>query len=393
MLPILGAQMDMLAKTVRAAYRRITADRCAGLAWCARAGIVLVMSASSIAPLGAQGRQTMGVSRADLFIAAFGPSSNNKALRTSALEMQEQVRLAFYAIDSTRAQMAAGMLSEDVGNRAIDGFETTIRNYVQDHSNDALIKASLGQAADIPAIARVLSGVVSVARQDSLMGREALAQQAQAQLTRVLTTFSQKFSDTCQQQSFPVEVALGLQRQNDMMGTGISLSHCAYRKYSADISSQGVQYHFEACTAFGEGEWDLTIAGNVSFKIGKATARLMTNGWVPASGVWEVQVTSRLGYTDDLGGSVDLVSEEVEETPAPAAAPNDAGPLARPNHWPKASPSSGRSPLPQKITIQKLRMETIDIIPGRGGPGYNGTGRWAEAEIRRGLDQACTPKK
>src|SRR6185437_7663542 len=79
------------------------------------------------------------VSRADLFIATFGPSSNNQGLRTSRLEQEEQVKLAFYGIDATRARVAAGELSEADGSRITEGFESTIRNYVHDRSQDALI--------------------------------------------------------------------------------------------------------------------------------------------------------------------------------------------------------------------------------------------------------------
>jgi hypothetical protein len=217
------------------------------------------------------------------------------------------------------------------------------------------------------------------------MGREEAAQQAQAQMVRVLTTFSQRFAETCDQQTFPVEVALGLERQNELMGTGISLLHCAKRKYSADIVSQGVQYHLETCTALGEGTWDLSINGLMR---GSGHASLPPSG----RGMWEANTTFRspvngIVVTDEWIASLELVREEVPAAPASAAPPDDAGPLARPNGWEKQPVVSPRQPL-EKVTIQKLRMETINMVGG--GRGYMGTGPWAEAEIRRGLDQPCS---
>jgi hypothetical protein len=318
------------------------------------------------------------VSRADLFIATFGPSSNNQGLRTSRLEQEEQVKLAFYGIDATRARVAAGELSDADGWRITEGFESTIRNYVHDRSQDALIKSAAGRASDIPAISQLLSGVLGVARQDGLMGREELALEAQQQMVRALRTFSQSFASTCEQQDFPAEVALGLERQNELLGTGISVIHCANRRVSADISSQGVLYHFETCTLRGDNvddHWDLTISGLVTGK---------GNG---LAGMWEATTMFR-GKSDDWTGDMKLIKEEVEESQRPITVPDDAGPLAKPNGWPK-QPVMGGGSVPQKITLQKLRIQTINMIGN--GRGYMGMGQWAEGVIQH-QDKPCSPR-
>jgi hypothetical protein len=51
----------------------------------------------------------------------------------------------------------------------------------------------------------------------------------------ILKTFSERFAQTCEEQDFPVDVAIELQRQNQLMGTDISLEHCANRLVTADF--------------------------------------------------------------------------------------------------------------------------------------------------------------
>ena len=209
------------------------------------------------------------MSRAEVFIKTFASAVNSRGLRTSQLEQEEQVRLAFYGIDSTRVEIESGRLTEKEGNFIIDGHKQVIRNYVHDKKNEAMLKAATGQVSDIPAINKSLGGLLSVSRQDALMGHEDLAMQAQTEMVKILTTFSQKFADTCEQQNFSIESALVLERQNDFMGTGISLTHCMRRKISAELNMQGVQYRFEICSGLSDffsriqEEWDLKLSGRV----------------------------------------------------------------------------------------------------------------------------------
>src|SRR5688572_21590563 len=160
------------------------------LAEAALAGVMLSMPAAA---QDSASSQRTGVSRADLFIASFGPAASEPALRTSELQMRERVRLAFYGIDATRIEVEKGRLSKEEGDFIIDAgvnragsYMQTLRNYIHDHSNEALILASSGQAQDIPRIAQALGALMGVARQDALMGREEAAQQAQAKMVETL---------------------------------------------------------------------------------------------------------------------------------------------------------------------------------------------------------------
>ncbi len=337
-----------------------------------------------VSPLSAQSAPK-GVSRGDLFIQSFGPSPSSTGLRASRLEQEEQVRLAFYGIDATRVQMEVGSVTEEDGNRYIDGFEQTIRNYTDDRSKEGNIVAAAGQVSDMPAISRQLTGLIGIARQDALLGREELAQEAQARMVNILVTFSQKFAETCDKQDFPPEVALAIERQNQMLGTGISVYHCANRKLTADISKNGVNFHFETCTFLGSDAWKLTLAGLVA---GEGEGDTM---WDPThtagingSGQWSATVRYKNQSFEPFGEMM-LVKQEVPAKNTPVAAPNDAGPNAKPNGWPKQPVPEASSVLPEKVIIEKLRITTIKVTKDY----YAGwADDWAEGEIKH-ENKAC----
>jgi len=313
------------------------------------------------------------MSRADLFIKTFASSGDSKGLRTSQLEQEEQVRLAFYGIDSTRLQIERGKLTENEGNFIIDGHEKVIRNYVHDKTNDAMIKAATGQATDIPTINKSLGGLLSVARQDALLGHEALAMQAQEKMVKVLTTFSQQFAETCQQQTFPIELPLVLERQNLMMGTGISLTHCMNRKVSAELSKLGVQYRFETCSGISDlysllqEKWDLKLSGRV---VGNGVAE---KEWWEAKFLFE-------GHQVEMGGQMKIFTQEVEIKEESVKIPEDAGPNARSN----GRPSAPMPKLPQEP--KKGQVLKIGIAPlyfwNRGVSG-DASDAWIEGEAKR----------
>src|SRR5207244_3935982 len=123
---------------------------------------------------------------------------------------------------------------------------------------------SSGLASDIPRIAKSIGSLMSIARQDALMGREDAAQRAQEKMVEVLKTFSNRFSETCGEQYFPADVALALERQNEILGTGIDLTHCAKRRLSAKLEHTRVRYEWTTCSVDGTGKWKVTISGFIA---------------------------------------------------------------------------------------------------------------------------------
>lgn len=335
---------------------------------------------------------TKQLSRAELFIASFATTGAPKSLRTSELEMQEEVKSAFYNIDFAHKQMDLGIWSKQVGESIIDGFESQIRAYAHHHTNEALVLASSGQAANIPAISQSLGAIMGIARQDALFGREEVAMDAQRKLVQILETFSGKFSETCEKQNFPVEVALALERQNEMMGTGIDLMHCANRRLTAVIERPRLRHEWSTCSTDGSGAWKLKVSGFVSGS-GKSS-RLSALGKRRVLGNWRADQTivgpsfyhRYDGMRVTCAGGLELYSEDKDaEQPALPPVPNDAGPDSRPNHWPKAPVPD--VPERKAIKVGTLRMEAGEVI---GMDGYICPGDWAQADIVVS-DKPCQP--
>lgn len=318
-----------------------------------------------------------GVSQADLFLRAF--SGNKDGLVTIPVGQEQQIRLAFYGIDATYVEIEKGRLTESEGKIIIDRYKQTIDAYVTNRGLKAIEKAQSGQYSDFSAISELLGPLLTVARDDKLKNHEELAKNAQKQMVKVLTTFSKKFAETCQDQSFPVGAAIGLGRQNEMLGTNISLNKCMTRKFTADLSSQGVNYHLESCSdLFNSFVWDVKISG-----------RVVGEGKVTGNKRWEADVIFQ-GRENHSTGNIDFVKEIIEENKEDIKAPNDAGPNAKPNGW-----ASAPVPNPQlarlRIPKDKLRMTTIVLTGERGFEGFTGhLNSWVEAEIIKD-DKPCSP--
>ncbi len=135
--------------------------------------------------------------------------------------MVEQVLLADDGIASIKAQMAAGTMDQHEGEEIIDTFEQTIRSFVRGTANDAIVIASAGQVSDVPKLQKTIAILLGIARQDALMGREELARYGTDQMTEILLTFTTAFVRNCRKQKYKPEFAMGLQRQLELLGTGV----------------------------------------------------------------------------------------------------------------------------------------------------------------------------
>lgn len=213
-------------------------------------------------------------------LAAFVPTPD-QALRMRSLQLQaEQVKLAFHGISSTCAQYLAGTMPRQDADRSLSGFEQTIANFLHDVGNEAVVKAAGGQVADIPAIRQTLTEVGAAGRQAALLGDEALAEQARAKLVDALTTFSRAFAEACFGQTFDPRVALGIARQNDKLGTGIDVTHCANREYTAEGKGADILWTFAHC-GIGAGNWSIRTEGPLH---GRGTGTVEPD----LSGTWSV---------------------------------------------------------------------------------------------------------
>jgi hypothetical protein len=183
---------------------------------------------------------------------AFLPTPE-QALRVRSLELQaEQVKLASYGISSTCEQYLAGKMGKSEADLALSGFEQTISNFLHDVGNDALLLAAKGQVSDMNAIRSTLTDIGATGRQAALLGEDELAEQSRKKLADVLVSFSKTFVEqSCWDQSFDDDLPYSVQRQNELLGTGIDVIPCAKRHFTARASI----LTFESCTVRGVGDW------------------------------------------------------------------------------------------------------------------------------------------
>jgi hypothetical protein len=197
---------------------------------------------------------------------AFLPSTRDQALRIRSLELQaEQVKLAFYGISSTCEQYRAGKMTEKDADLSLSGFEDTIANFIHDLGNQAVATAGRGQVSDMEAIRKSLTDLGGTARQAALFGEEELAMESWHKMTDALVSFSRTFVESCYDQSFDPRIALSMERQNEMLGTGIDLTPCANRKFTAEGKGADILWVFVHCGQ-GPGEWKITTSGPLQGK-------------------------------------------------------------------------------------------------------------------------------
>jgi hypothetical protein len=183
---------------------------------------------------------------------AFVPSPE-QALRMRSLEAEaEQVKLAFYGINTTCEQFVRGTMDREQADIPLQGYEQTIANFLHDVSSDAAVVAARAQVADLDVIRKSLTDIGMTGRQAALLGEDKLAEEARVQMVNTLVRFSGAFVDeTCWDQVFDDELPFSINRQNEMMGTGIDVRPCAQRRFKAVVSP----LTFESCTVRGVGEW------------------------------------------------------------------------------------------------------------------------------------------
>jgi hypothetical protein len=183
---------------------------------------------------------------------AFLPTPEH-TLRMRSLERQAaQVNLAFYGIRSTCEQYLAGKITKNDADLTLSGFEQTIKDFLHDIGNEALLLAAKGQVSDIDAIRSTLTDIGAVGRQAALLGDDALAEQSYKKLVNALVSFSSTFVEhSCWDQSFDDELPYSIQRQNELLGTGIDVLPCAKRRFTAGVGT----LTFESCTVRGVGDW------------------------------------------------------------------------------------------------------------------------------------------
>jgi hypothetical protein len=240
---------------------------------------------------------------------AFLPNTRDQALRMRLLEQQaEQVKLAFYGISSTCEQYRAGKMTQNDADLSLSGFEDTIANFIHDLGNQAVATAGRGQVSDMESIRKALTDMGGTARQAALLGEEELAMESWHKMTDAVVSFSRTFVESCYDQSFDPRIALSMERQNEMLGTGIDLTPCAKRKFTAEGKGADILWLFEHCGQ-GSGEWKITTSGPLQGKgVGTVDPTL--------SGSWYVdESTSEKDVKVVYSGTLSITTKPISGDP------------------------------------------------------------------------------
>ena len=182
----------------------------------------------------------------------FLPAPEQSLRMVRLQEDAAQAQLAFFNISSTCEQYRSGRKSGEEADLILSGDEQRIADFLHDLDNEMTVVASQAQVADMDRVRSSLTQTGAVGRQAALLGEDGLAESSRKQMVETLVRFSQAFVDrTCWSQEFDDELPFSLNRQNDLLGTGIDLRPCAQRRFRAVVPP----LLFESCTVRGVGEW------------------------------------------------------------------------------------------------------------------------------------------
>jgi hypothetical protein len=211
---------------------------------------------------------------------AFAPEASPPSLRVADLrEETEQVLLAKSGLRRTCSDYRAGKLSQADADNILSGFEQTIRDFVHDRGNDALVRAGAGQVAQMDSIRKALTTVAGVGRQAALLGLDPIANDAHATMVKTLNVFDSAFAKDCKNQSFDPDIVLGLLRQEYALGLKNPLEPCAYRLAKLDFRDARQGWSIHHC-GLGYGEW-----------------KFQGSGWLTGSGTGQTDVLGNGNYS------------------------------------------------------------------------------------------------
>jgi hypothetical protein len=179
-----------------------------------------------------------------------------------------------------------GATPKDVADRTLAGFEQTIREFVESLGNQLTVLAAGGQVNRMPAIRQALATVLAVSRQEALMGDSVAAMRGVTVMMTALTNFSGDFTESCYGQEFDPGIAIEVERQNEIAGTGIDVTPCARRRFYAHTG----MYTFKSCSVSGVGEWKIS-QGLAMLGSGTTTSNFERKPDGTASGTFSIDLT------------------------------------------------------------------------------------------------------
>ncbi|MFL5447206.1 MAG: hypothetical protein ACJ8AX_01555 [Gemmatimonadales bacterium] len=219
-------------------------------------------------------------------------------------------------LEEARAGRAEAVEAQSRGldtQAAIDRWDQNIRDAMREivrlsaqRAGDAIQVAKAGKASDIETLRKDITVVVEAGRAAQLMG-DPSAEDQQRKLVEIVETFSKKFAETCEKQSFDPLIALGLQRQNAMLGTEVEVDHCAYRVFEATIETGTEAVRWRHC-GMGVGKWKMKAEG---LDVGEGEAELDERGKGDFDSHWTKIGTVKADVT--YNGTIEMKRTEIAD--------------------------------------------------------------------------------
>lgn len=219
-------------------------------------------------------------------------------------------------IEDARREIAS-LRGSDLSNAAdvIARYEETIREEYRQiarlagqRTSTAKSIAARGAAADLPTLRGLLTTVVQASRFNQLTGNEADALVQWQSAVEIARTYAENFRTNCYGQVFPQDLALGLDKQQVMLGTGVDVTPCAMRRFSVELPG----FKAENCSIWTDGEWELHREDEYP---GTGSATLTLNeSRTTTTGDWHLEFAGG-GITGSDGGQL-RVTANVRRSPS-----------------------------------------------------------------------------
>ena len=217
--------------------------------------MVIVVALAATAPHAALAASAAGSGNSEFvknLVATLEASANSGGLRTIDPSEINTIVLQDHLIQDSRRQMAAGTLDKDLGERVIATCEEAIRRFIHSVGNEALAIADSGRASDAARLGKTLGTLLSVTRQQILLGHEDdLALDGAKQIKALIKTYADAFARTCHEQQYSAGFALAFARQVDLLGIDNSVMSCMGRGAITSIAAWDITY---TVTVQGQGE-------------------------------------------------------------------------------------------------------------------------------------------
>jgi hypothetical protein len=174
--------------------------------------------------------------------------------------------------------------------RDIENHEQILNRLALQRLQVARSTAAKGNVEDLPQLRSVIGSLLGVSRYDALAGNEDEALQLLQATVALQTDFATGFLATCRSQTFDRDIAFGIERQNQMLGNGIDVMHCAYRYAEAKTVSGLITWRI--CGAI-DGKLKVKMKGDM---VGEGSGVIGPDG----EGEYTAHYTTQSGYKADI---------------------------------------------------------------------------------------------